>query len=325
MLLAQDQITKKEIKEEWIGVPLRISFIGGGTDMPEYFRRYGGKTISCTINHYAYIANHNKYEDITNYDDLLLATKTWAKAYGVEIPNIITVSSDAPPGSGLGTSSAIAVGLIKLLRPYLHPYLIAREAIILEREIAQISGGWQDQFIAAIPGLNIFEYNTDGTIRVIPFTPYNYFSFEELASHILLVDTGIIRRQANIMNTQLSKTKTGELDKQLNNIKKLVSDFETALIHKNWTECGYILDKSWEYKKELSNGISIPHVDDILDTAKRNRTYLGGKLLGAGGGGYVLIFCSDRNLMKYYLTSKGFRCYTPSIVTGYLNNDTGQS
>lgn len=317
-----------------IKIPLRISFIGGGTDIPPYFIYNQGESISCTIDKYAVVTDlpNGSIPVLNNYDDLKQAAIKLANEHQKDYVASLRVACEIPPGSGLGTSSSIALGLCIAIYGYSNPYVLAQKAIELERIIAGISGGIQDQYIAAFPGLTRFQYKAE---KINPFNsdtdyknlrlcteiiPYHKAAVDtkELSNHLLLVDTGIIRRQANIMNSQIERNSKGLNSDPLSAIRNAVPGIHDCLINQDWYAFGCLLSDSWEWKKRLSDGIGFELVDEIINEARNMKITYGGKLLGAGGGGYVLLICEDREKAYYMMTAKGYRCITPNIVNEYV-------
>lgn len=295
-----------------IKIPLRISFIGGGTDFPHYFERETGLSVSTTFNQYAYITDDvEKWQGINNHKDLIQAAQTF---YSSDKP--LKVASDMPPGSGLGTSSAICVGLSKMLAPYWRSYdseYLAQSAIEIERNIADIPGGYQDQYTAAYPGTNKFIWRKD-KVYIEPIK-LNY----NLQQHLLLVNTKVTRRQNELMNNQISSTINQDNDKALNAIKIQANQFIKALKDKDISELGWILYRSWQEKKKLAQGINIPELEEFEDKVwKKIKSVYGFKLMGAGGGGYILVICKNRYDTAIELATLGYESYKPALV------DSGQ-
>lgn len=293
--------------------PLRISYGGGGTDVSPYFEERGGAVVSITIDKYAYctlstraddqvrvksldsgaVANYQASEEF-QYDgklDLVKATvKVMKPANGFEL----FLHSDAPPGSGLGASSAVVVALVGLFKHYqklpLTDYEIAELAYHIEREELAISGGKQDQYAATFGGFNFIEFSKDKVV-VNPLHMKRE-TLNELEYRSLLYYVGKTRASAGIIDDQVSRYLRGEEDtvKALDTTKSLAIEMKNALLLGNIDECGYLLDAAWQAKKRFSAKISDPQIDEMYEVAKKKGA-LGGKLLGAGGGGHLLLFC----------------------------------
>lgn len=307
--------------------PLRISFAGGGTDVPPYPELYGGAVISTTIDRYAYVTlkknlqkglrvisqDYNLLEKFESISDLKIDGKMGlVKAAliqaGLKKENLdIIIHVDSPPGSGLGSSSAVAVCLIGCIANYMNEnystYEIAERAIKLERELVGIKGGYQDQYASAFGGFNFIEFKK--TVTVNPLRLRSEILHELLASLILL-DTGKTRLSGNILGKQIQKYKDKDTStlQHLEVIKQLVYDVKESLLKGNITEIGKMLNTYWEHKKRIEKGVSNPQIDKIYDMLKKAGV-LGGKILGAGGGGHMLFLCDpDKRYEAIHAISK---------------------
>ncbi len=293
--------------------PLRISFAGGGTDVPPYPELYGGAVISTTIDRYAYITmkknskkgirvisqDYNLLEKLESVSDLKIdgkmgIVKAAIVQAGLKNEDIdIIIHADSPPGSGLGSSSAVSVSLIGCIANYMHEnlstYDIAERAIKLEREIVGIKGGYQDQYASAFGGFNFIEFKKTVTVNPLRLRPE---ILHELLASLILIDTGKTRLSGNILQKQIQqyeKKDTSTLE-HLEVIKSLVHDVKECLLKGKMIEIGYMLDVYWKHKKSIDKGISNPTIDKIYDKVKKAGA-LGGKILGAGGGGHMLFLC----------------------------------
>jgi len=295
--------------------PLRISFCGGGTDVPPYVNERGGVVLSATIDKYAYGSlrlrgDHNitvksldydivaKYrvDDELVYDgelDLVKAVlKNMCNGNGQGLD--IFIHSDAPPGSGLGSSSTMVVALIGLLKHWkrlpLTNYEMATLAYNVERVELAIKGGMQDQYAAVFGGFNFIEFGASAVIvnpLRIPTETIN-----ELQYNLLLCYTGRTRLSGNIITTQVENYMRGEVEvlKAMDEMKKITIDMKNALLQNRLTDFGYLLHEAWQNKKMMAAQITSSQIDTLYETA-RNHGALGGKILGAGGGGYLLLYC----------------------------------
>lgn len=295
--------------------PLRVSFAGGGTDVPPYPAEQGGLVLSATINRYAYGTLRPRedrqigiqsldldavasiaLEDVQpNGDKLDLIRAAVHKlasdsSHGFDL----FLHSAAPPGSGLGSSSAVVVTLVGLLSAHmkmpLTDYEKARLAYTVEREDLGLKGGTQDQYAAVFGGFNFMEFREDDVIvnplRIAPDT------IHELEYNLLLCFTGGTRVSDHIIDDQTSRYRSQEsstLD-GLQMQKELAVEMKNALLQGNLTEFGALLDRAWTYKKKMSPKITNDHIDELYDEAMRQGA-LGGKVTGAGGGGYMLLYC----------------------------------
>ncbi|MFC1998988.1 GHMP kinase [Chloroflexota bacterium] len=293
--------------------PLRISFGGGGTDVSPYCEEHGGVTLSATICKYTYASlqprndstiravsldyNHatdfNPSKEIL-YDGNLDLVKATVKTLGITTGCELYLHSDVPPGSGLGSSSSLTVALVGLFQQWKRlattPYEIAELAYEVERKEAQIAGGRQDQYAASFGGFNFIEFRRDATI-VNPLRIRRDIA-NELEYRMLLCNTGQTRLSAGIIEDQMRNYKMGKKDvlNALSKTKELAIAMKTSILLGNIDELGYLLNEAWQAKKLFTSQISDSDIDELYSIAKNNGA-IGGKLLGAGGGGYLLLLC----------------------------------
>ncbi len=294
--------------------PLRISFAGGGTDVPPYPKLHGGAVISTTIDWYAYVSVTPRKDgkiairsldfDMVStldsiaearYDEKLDFAKAVVRAMGRPTEGIdICVSCDAPPGSGLGSSSALIVGVVGALKHFLDQtmtsYEIAELAYKIEREELGIKGGMQDQYAATFGGINFIEFKADHVVvnplRLRPEI------LNELSTHLVLCDTGKTRLSSRILSRQIKSYESGDpqVMKSLEGLKQLATEMKDTLLRGQIDGLGPLLQEDWDLKRQLDLKISNPHLDRISKIAKAFGA-TGGKILGAGGGGYFLFYC----------------------------------
>jgi len=288
--------------------PIRVSFFGGGTDYPDYFYRYGGEVLSTTIDKYIYISvkkldqfSEFKFKmfysqiDFCNHIEeikhpVIKACLSFLKINdGIEIH----VISDLPAKSGTGSSSSFTVGLLNALYTLygitVSKLKLAEDAINIEQNILQERVGVQDQMAAAFGGFNHLKFSAEDGLQA------NELIFNEnkklvLQDSLLMFYTGITRYAHEILEEQLQRTKNNKAFYDLENIKQMVKEGISILIEdKNLEDFGKLLDNAWQTKKSLSSVISNSTIDRIYDLAiKAGAT--GGKLLGAGGGGFLLFY-----------------------------------
>jgi D-glycero-alpha-D-manno-heptose-7-phosphate kinase len=287
--------------------PLRISFFGGGTDYPVWYRENGGSVLSTTINKRCYITcrrlppffeyhsrvSYSKVENVVNNDAIQHPSVRACLQYmgvsdGVEIHHV----ADLPARSGLGTSSAFTVGLLlglyALRNQMRDKQALATEAIHVERDLLQEAVGAQDQVSAAYGGFNRINFNTDGSVEVNRIlTGPNRLA--ELESHLALYFTGFSRTASEIAQEQLRVTPHKK--QELNMMLQLVNEAEAIIAgpSRSLDEFGRLLHESWQIKRSLTPKISTATIDEIYE-AGRSAGALGGKLLGAGGGGFMLFY-----------------------------------
>lgn len=285
--------------------PFRISFCGGGSDMAAFYKKYGGCVLSTTINRYMYLTIHPyfdekktalRYSSIEIVDDIrdikhtiLHQVLNDMNISGVEISS----TADVPSGTGLGSSSAFTVGLLHTLYCYQGKYVskkkIAEEACMVEIEKLGNPIGKQDQYAAACGGLNFIEFNQDESVTVSPVIT-NYETKQALQDNLVMFYTGITH-DANVILAEQKKNISAE-DKAENLIKMcgLAHDMKTALENNDLSDFGKILNEGWIRKRELASGVTNPKIDELYECAIQNGA-TGGKLLGAGGGGFLLFYC----------------------------------
>jgi len=293
--------------------PLRISFAGGGTDVPPYCDQRGGAVVNSTIDKYAYctIVPRNdkkinirsldfdrtekwKVEDAFLYDGNLDIVKAVLNHFDIKQGFDMFLHCDAPPGSGLGSSSTVIVSIIGAISEWLRIpmslYEIANLAYDLERVDLGLIGGKQDQFAATFGGFNYIEFKANDT-TVTPLRIRDDI-LHELHYRLLLCHTGKTRNSGNIIEDQKANIKKGKKSviSSLDTVKDLVVDIKNALVKGDINKMAKAIDKSWEYKKKFSKTITNPYIESIYNTAKKNGA-IGGKISGAGGGGFMFFIC----------------------------------
>jgi len=293
--------------------PLRISFCGGGTDIKPYLDEKGGCVLSTTINRYAYggLELRDNKEIIVKsldytlnlrfgvdqkliYNGELDLVKAVINHFDIKEGLDMFIHSDAPPGSGLGSSSSLTVALIGLFMHWqkmpLTEYNIAELAYLIERTEVGIPGGMQDQYASTFGGVNFIEFSKEKTI-VNPLR-INQDILNELEYSLLLCYTGGARMSAKIIDTQINNYKNGNKTSTdaMNCLKALTIEMKNSLLKGQLTKFGECLDEAWNHKKKMAKGITDPKIDNMYAEAKKNGA-IGGKLTGAGGGGYLLLFC----------------------------------
>ncbi len=313
-------------------VPLRVSFAGGSTDVSPYPEQYGGSVISTTINKYAYaflkprddkmirvcsydydVSEVIKDKTELNNDGSLGLVKETIKTMHVGDKGLeLIIYSEAPIGSGLGSSSAVVVAVIGAFKEWLYlpltSYEIAKMAYHIEREILGIAGGYQDQYASTFGGFNFIEFFKNSIIvsplRIRPEV------LNELTSNLLLVDTKKTRLSSNILSRQQEsyRFEVPEVMESLHEIKKLAVTIRNSLLLGNLKDFGYNLDREWFFKKKLDSMISNPEIDSIYTVAKGNGA-LGAKLIGAGGGGHFIFYCDYGKKVLVQRAVEKLGCY----------------
>ena len=287
--------------------PFRVSFCGGGSDMANFYEKYGGCVLSTSINKYCYISIHpyfNENQTLLKYSENELVDSpdqirhrifrqvlTDMGIHGVEISS----TADIPGGTGLGSSSTFTVGLLNSLNCYKGKFVskdkLAKLACEVEIEKLGNPIGKQDQYGAALGGLNFIKFNQDGSVSHEPILMEGKTD-KELQKNLLMFYTGTTR-SANTILAEQTRNITSE-DKARNLLKmcELAKDMKIALENNDISSFGKILDEGWQLKKELASGIANPAIDEAYEIAMKNGA-LGGKLLGAGGGGFLLFYCEE--------------------------------
>ncbi len=294
--------------------PLRISFGGGGTDVEPFCSENGGAILGSTINKYAYcsivpketdeITVHSldfdmtvKYNTSENYvyDGKLDLVKAALRAMNINQGCEVFLQCDAPPGSGLGTSSTVMVALLSALAKWkgsiVDSYALANLAYEVERIDLKITGGYQDQYAASFGGFNFIEFHGKNNVIVNPLRIKKEV-INELQYNLLLCYTGNIHVSANIINDQVKNytNKNKDAVEAISEVKALAYAMKDELLRGNLNNFGQLLDYGWQSKKRMSSKITNPKIDELYEEAKKAGA-LGGKLLGAGGGGYLLMYC----------------------------------
>ncbi len=283
--------------------PLRISFAGGGTDLPSFYRQYGGGAVtSAAIDRYVHVLVNTKFdrsirvaysrtENVERMDDLQHplvreAMRLTGVHEAIEVHSIADIPSE---GTGLGSSSTFTVGLLNAL--YAHRGILKDPAELAEEacriEIDRVGGtvGKQDQYIAAFGGVQYFDFRPDDTVRVSP-VPLTTLDREALSDRISLFYTGITRRAEGILRQQDSRTEANR--DSLFRLRDLATEARRALLSRDWEGLGGVLDEGWQLKRGLTSGISSSEIDRSYAAARAAGAW-GGKITGAGGGGFLLL------------------------------------
>jgi len=291
--------------------PHRISFFGGGTDYPEYYREFGGKTLGVAINQYSYLSVrklppyfdfkhrivYSKQENVTNLDDIIHPSvretlKYMDVNYGISIHH----DGDIPARSGMGSSSSFTIGLINSINA-LNAKMTSKsellnESIHIEQNLIKENVGSQDQAFAAYGGLNVIDFLQNGRIVVNPIImPQD--KMLKFQDNIMLFFSGLSRTASDVVAEQMKKTSINVPN--LNRMKDLVDDaYDILVSDRNLNEFGELLNSTWELKKSLSSKVTNPQIDAMYSQAMKAGA-IGGKLLGAGGGGFMAFYVEKEN------------------------------
>jgi len=292
--------------------PLRISFAGGGTDLPAYYQQFGGMVVSAAIDKYFYVfvsPNGGSLQvSSANYRTLLRHTvpmpipmdgelrhaRAILNEFGVVGGYSIFLASEVPPGTGLGSSSAAAVALVKVLTTLRGEMpakgVLAELASRIEIEALRMPIGKQDQYASAFGGINAIRFAPD-RVSVTPLA-LSPEARARLESSIMLFLTGLTHDSAAILSQQEARTRGGneEAVVALHEIRSGADQAVSAVQQGDMAALGAIMHRSWERKKRLATGITTPHIDRCYEVALRSGAY-GGKITGAGGGGFLMLSC----------------------------------
>ena len=299
--------------------PFRFTIGGGGTDLPSYYSKRGGFVASMAINKYLYITlkpddieNRLKmrYSEIENVSDVSLLKHSRARFalrhHGIETGLEINTCADISSNSGLGSSGSFLVGLLNAIREFKNenrsPVVLAEEACHIEIDQMGEPVGKQDQYIAAFGGMNVFEIERDGVVSVRPIEIRNTADF---LSNLQVYSLNTFRNASEILSEQNKMSKNTETI--LDTVKEYgylsVEHLETA----NFDEYGLLMDKYWNLKRQLSSKISVNKFDYIYDEVKKNHSVLGGKIIGAGGGGFLMLYVNKNHAaLQKFMEKSGF-------------------
>jgi D-glycero-alpha-D-manno-heptose-7-phosphate kinase len=326
--------------------PLRISFAGGGTDVPPFPEREGGLVLSATIDRYAWgtlrprhdggisiqsldldtSLSYGSRQDLDGDGEMGLVKGAIRRLTGTHDQGFdLYLHSDAPPGTGLGSSSAMMVVLVGLLMEWkglaLTDYRIAELAHQIERGDIGIAGGMQDHYAAAFGGLNFMEFEGDRV--VVNGLRCGRDILNELEYNLILVDTGKVRLSSNIIEDQVSRYESGQDESvaALRELKRLAGEMKACLLRREWLRFGALLHEEWQHKKRMSSRISSPEIDELYDLA-RDSGAIGGKITGAGGGGYMVLFCKFDRKHHVEQVMRGRGCETRGVALEPLGLQT---
>jgi D-glycero-alpha-D-manno-heptose-7-phosphate kinase len=295
--------------------PMRVSFAGGGTDLEAYYARYGGRVVSTTINKYVYtIVTMEKTEDVQlvsadyrsfvrqlPYQDLywdgdLALPRAVLQHFGVRHGLNLFLASEVPPGTGLGSSSAVAVVLVRALAALLERPMtkqqVAELASTIEIDRLGMPIGKQDQYASSFGGLNIITFTSQGvTVEPVQIAPQ---AQQALERRLLLFFTGSSRVSTSILTQQRRSTQAEDpvVLQSLHHIKRMAGEVRVCLERGDLDEFAQLLDTGWQEKRRLAPGLSTSFIDDCYRVALEHGA-MGGKITGAGGGGFMLLYCPE--------------------------------
>lgn len=287
--------------------PLRISFLGGGTDYPDHFRQHGGQTLGVAIDRYSYLIV-NSLAKLFDYNIRVSYSRTELvhSVDQIEHPSVrgcmqflnldgqieVHYVGDLPARTGLGSSSSFTVGLLHALHAskgeLVSAAQLGAEAVYVEQELLQERVGVQDQYTCAYGGLRHLQFSREGEIKALP-VPIPQGRLSELQAHLMLFYTGVSRHAHHVLDEQMERTREGVISSQLGYLSDLVDQGLEVLMNGHQIGAfGELLHSAWSTKKQLSTKISNPLIDGYYERARRAGA-IGGKLLGAGSGGFLLL------------------------------------
>jgi len=304
--------------------PLRITLGGGGTDLPSYYEQHGGFLIAAAIDRYVYITLHETFVSdlIVKYSEL----ERVPEAAQLKHPIIreafallgmsgrsleLTSMADIPAGTGLGSSGSFTTALLKALhaqkKDLIHPAELAAEACNIELGRLKEPIGKQDQYIAAYGGLTCFKFLPDGRVEAWPLR-VSEETRDNLEDNLLLFFTGYSRSASAILKEQDQKSKQADtgMTENLHFVKDLGQQSQRALESGDLPGFARLMDVHWQRKKERSGGMSNPNINEWYDLAMENGA-LGGKLIGAGGGGFLMFYAEDKARLRHVMRQNGLK------------------
>ncbi len=304
--------------------PVRISLGGGGTDLASYYSKYGGFLIAAAIDKHIFVTVNKRFEEsirisyskteiVDKIEDIRHPiVKEGLRLLGYDGSLEITTIADVPANIGLGTSSSFAVGLLNALHTYKRESItmkaLAEEACKIEIDILKEPIGKQDQYMAVFGGIICLTFSKNGEVTVTPLN-ISPDTIEELERHIMLFYTGIRRHTADVLSQQdkASEKEDRKVIESLHKIKEIGEEIKVALESGNVHRFGELLDVHWQTKKTLSNKVSRPEIDRWYALARQNGA-LGGKIMGAGGGGFFMFYVQgNKNKLRQVMRGEGLR------------------
>ena len=304
--------------------PLRITLGGGGTDLPSYYEKHEGFLLAAAVDKYVYVTIHDtfepeilvkysKYERVQHFSELQHPIFREAlRLVGVNNPHLeISSMADIPAGTGLGSSGSFTVALLKALHTYKRNFHsagdLAQQACDIEIGILKEPIGKQDQYIAAFGGVTCFTFRMDGSVHVQPLD-FPEETLYSLKDHLLLFFTGYSRSASAVLKEQDDRSRQCDraMIDNLHFVKDLGRQSHAALTNGDLREFARLMNVHWEHKKKRSGGMSNSRIDEIYEHALKNGA-LGGKLIGAGGGGFLMFYCDDSVKLRAAMKKAGLK------------------
>jgi D-glycero-alpha-D-manno-heptose-7-phosphate kinase len=302
--------------------PLRISLGGGGTDLPSYYQEHSGFIVAAAIDKYVYLMIHRRFvsrillkysqmEEVERIEDIKhpLIRESLRLLEWDDLRLEISSMADIPAGTGLGSSGSFTTALLKALhvqkKQLIHPRELAEQACKIEMDILKEPVGKQDQYIAAFGGLTCFRILPNGQVDAWPLN-VSESTLYDMEDHLLLFFTGYTRSASEILKEQDTKSKKNDqsMIANLHFIKQIGRDVKDALEAGNLKKFGELMNIHWEHKKGRSSSMTNERINHWYNLAIQNGA-LGGKLIGAGGGGFLMFLCEDRARVRRAMTEQG--------------------
>lgn len=304
--------------------PLRVTFGGGGTDVPSYYRKHGGFVISAAIDKYVYVTvirpfmpgiflKYSELERVERVDDVQHPIIREAiRTFNFATPQLeITTLADIPAGTGLGSSGSFTTALLKALHAYqknpIRPEALAEEACHIELDVLHEPIGKQDQYIAAFGGITCLQFDADDKVKAWPLK-ISEDTLHNLEDNLLLFFTGYARSASAILKEQDDKSRSDDraMTENLHFVKKLGLQCKEALEAGDLQEFGRLMDTHWQHKKKRSASMSNSQINAWYDLAMANGA-IGGKLIGAGGGGFLMFYALEKAGVRQAMRSAGLQ------------------
>ena len=301
--------------------PLRISLGGGGTDLPSYYSHDGGFVLSAAIDKYVYIGVNRTFTDdyFLKYSQLERVTDRSQIEHPIfrEVLNLLKIDksieiismADIPAGTGLGSSGSFTVGLIRALyahrRQHISSQDLAEMACDIEINKLHEPVGKQDQYIASFGGINCFEFRKDGNVDVAPLA-LSLSTLHDLELNLVLFFTGYSRSASGILKDQSDKSNSGDADmrKNLDETQALGRQIKDCLENGDAEQFGLLMNDHWQRKRRRSTGMSNPTIDELYELGMTNGA-VGGKLVGAGAGGFLMFYANDAGKLRNAFRQRG--------------------
>ena len=302
--------------------PLRITLAGGGTDLPSYYERFGGFVVSAAINKYIFIAinrtftddyiiKYSEQERVASVDEIQHRLVREALRRHPEVGPALEIVSlaDIPSGTGLGSSGSFTVGLLRSIYAFKREHVtagnLAEEACHIEIDLLQEPVGKQDQYIASFGGLTCFQFDRDGAVHTSPLRLSNE-TLHDLEQHLVMFFTGYSRAAGSVLQDQQRRSDEGDevMLKNLHNVKAAAVETTAALEAGDTRKFGELMHEHWVAKRSRSTGMSNEQINNWYELALRNGA-VGGKLVGAGGGGFLLFYADDPTTLRTALLAEG--------------------